>query len=525
MKTSRPSGQHRLLYGSLLTLLAILVITLALFAMTLALQSGGTSMLSHPMQWLAALDEQRSFEVVSNAADLVAAILAIAITVVAIIVELAANRYSHRISSMFVREPINIVVMSFFVIATIQIIWLSLTSSSESANAVLPNASFLMSMGMVTLAVIILLPYFAFVMTYLSPLSVIDKIAKSASRSLQAAKPLSLDSSKRAIMTRVDELHDIARRASELSDRAVAMASIDALSVLLLDYQHGLQEMPDNWFAVSRDTAKDPDFVSLSPSAIKEIESSGTWLDVKIMRQYLNLVVNGPSNSRDTVNLIAINTKRIGIQAITNRPQLVELCIRCFNSYLRASLNNKDQRASYYIMNQYRQLAEELMHNGKDEQVQEIALHFQFYGLLGFKMQMPFLLEVAAYDVVHLIEECDRFHSDLVDSLVELILELDQEIKEESSKETLLGIRRAQMQLAAYFLGHNDERRARRICQDLRAEQPHRLAQIRELLESENRPYYWEFTDRGVNFSYLEPELHPHLATVCEWLADETPRD
>ena len=39
-----------------------------------------------------------------------APVLAIAVTVVAIVVELAANRYSHLITRLFVREPVNLLV-------------------------------------------------------------------------------------------------------------------------------------------------------------------------------------------------------------------------------------------------------------------------------------------------------------------------------------------------------------------------------------------------------------------------------
>jgi len=37
---------------------------------------------------------------------------------------------------------------------------------------------------------------------------------------------------------------------------------------------------------------------------------------------------------------------------------------------------------------------------------------------------------------------------------------------------------------------------------------------------SEDRPHYWEFTDRGVNFSYLEPELRGQLSTVYAWIEE-----
>ena len=113
------------------------------------------------------------------------------------------------------------------------------------------------------------------------------------------------------------------------------------------------------------------------------------------MRQYLDLISTSNPSSRDITYLIAINTKQIGIAAIEDRPQLVELCIHCFNSYMRATINNKDQRTTYYIMDQYRLLAEALLRKGENKTVREIAVHFQFYGHLGFKMKMPFLLEVA----------------------------------------------------------------------------------------------------------------------------------
>ena len=35
---------------------------------------------------------------------------------------------------------------------------------------------------------------------------------------------------------------------------------------------------------------------------------------------------------------------------------------------------------------------------------------------------------------------------------------------------------------------------------------------------TEERSQYWEFTDRGVNFSYLEPARRQYLDTLFEWL-------
>ena len=42
-------------------------------------------------------------------------------------------------------------------------------------------------------------------------------------------------------------------------------------------------------------------------------------------------------------------------------------------------------------------------------------------------------------------------------------------------------------------------------------ERPERLALVRNELLHETHRTYWEFTDRGVNFAYLPPELRPQL--------------
>ena len=42
---------------------------------------------------------------------------------------------------------------------------------------------------------------------------------------------------------------------------------------------------------------------------------------------------------------------------------------------------------------------------------------------------------------------------------------------------------------------------------------------IRTILEQESESQYWEYTPRGVNFAYLEPERRPHLETLFSWLS------
>ena len=132
--------------------------------------------LSNPISWLLGMDTGAAFDTLSSAAEVVAAVLAIAITVVAIVVELAANRYSHQITGLFLREPVNLLVLGIFVVTAVQCIWVAAVLDESGPAAILPQAGFAVTLGLVTLCLLLLIPYIYFVFTFLSPISVIDRI-------------------------------------------------------------------------------------------------------------------------------------------------------------------------------------------------------------------------------------------------------------------------------------------------------------------------------------------------------------
>ena len=51
-----------------------------------------------------------------------------------------------------------------------------------------------------------------------------------------------------------------------------------------------------------------------------------------------------------------------------------------------------------------------------------------------------------------------------------------------------------------------DDARTKRIQEDMMGERRHRLVMVRDELLGEERQYFWEFNDRGVNFAFLPPE-------------------
>jgi hypothetical protein len=57
----------------------------------------------------------------------------------------------------------------------------------------------------------------------------------------------------------------------------------------------------------------------------------------------------------------------------------------------------------------------------------------------------------------------------------------------------------------------------------MRHERSERLASVRDELLSETRSGYWEFTDRGVNFSYLPPEQRERVHDFFTWFETISP--
>ena len=503
--------------GAALVFFGLLAVALLIFAGADYLEAAPGE-IRGPLDWLARLDGAAAMERIASAAEVVAGVLAIAITVVAIVVELAANRYTHRITQLFVEAPTNFLVMGFFVLTTILCVWVSTTPGTVDIQASrIPHAGLILTMGMVTACLLMLLPYFAFVFRFLSPTNVITRIKEQAVSAISAATRHMRPGMRANAIAAVEELEDIAHGAREHSDRTISMTSVEALRQLLADYEPMRDNLPPRWFEIDGPLLQDPDFVSMDRTVVAELVSERLWFETKVLRQYHSIFSESLITARDIANLVALNTRRIGVDSATERPALLGLTVRFFNSYLRAAINARDLRTAYYVLQQYRLLGEATFSADRGELGLEIASHFRYYGQQALSQGQGFLLEVVAYDVAQLVEFAVDHGREEAGALVDLFLEVDRETDSPGQEERLRGVRRCQVQLATFFLERGDEVSARRIFADMEDERTERLTAVRDELLTETRPQYWEFTDRGVNFSYLPPSRRALVEPFFSW--------
>jgi quinoprotein glucose dehydrogenase len=403
MKTQNAPTVRRLI-GGLAPFVVLLALALGLFAVAGWMETPAAAPFEL-LGWLRGLEHGSAADTMANAAEVLAGVLAIVITVAAIVVELAANRYTHRITQLFIREPVNVLVAGLFVLSAVLCLWLSaMPDLSATGPPRFPRAGLVLGLSLTTLCLLTLLPYFAFLFRFLAPTNVISRIRGEAIRLVQRATTRTVPGTRAGVIEAIEELEDVARGAREHSDRTISMAATSALAGLVREYQPLRAELPDAWFEIEGGLDSDPDFVAMAPVTRAEIRDKRVWLETKVLRQYYALFGESLGEARDIAYLIALETRQLGVEAIDENPALLDLVVRFFNSYLRAAVNARDVRTAYYVLDQYRLLAEATLSADECAHTLEIADHMRYYGQLAYATGQSFLLEAVAYDVARLVE-------------------------------------------------------------------------------------------------------------------------
>ncbi|MCB1552587.1 MAG: DUF2254 domain-containing protein [Xanthomonadales bacterium] len=466
------------------------------------------------------LDPGMLTDAISQLAPNVVALLGIVVTVVAIIVQLAANRFSG-VARRFLNDGINQRVMAFYVVAAVMGVWLSVALHEDFT----PRIALVLCMLLASFGTLLMLPYFAYVFWFLEPPNLIRRIREQASDAVGAACHASsseaiADCQKQALDA-LAELTDISNHSIAAKDKIVASRAVDALRDFASSYLDRKGELPGRWFAIGALIRENPDFVAMDPESLADLEQRHTWLEWQVLRQYLSIYAESLGVMRDINYLIAIDTRYLGEQAAKRLDrELVALVFRFFNSYMRATLNARDVRTAYNVLNQYRLFGQNLLHMGHGAHALEALRHMSYYGHVSFDLTLNFVTETVAYDISSLCQTAHEASAIEVDDMLFHFLRLDRPLRIKSQERALLGVRKAQVKLAAYFISAGDHRRARLIAEDMREERGERLAIIRGELESVVEKDFWEIIDRGRSFEYMPPPQRAALPAFFDLLAE-----
>jgi hypothetical protein len=472
----------------------------------------------NPLVLLFSFDVDTLQNALGNMAQVVAAILGIVITVVSIVVQLAATRYTPRLADMFFRDRTNLGVLGFFVVACINAVWVSVSV----AHTFLPKVSIIFTMVLVTASLLIMVPYFAYVFDFLDPDRVVGRIQEGAVASALGRGRLLGDMADRQVraLTGVEQLSDISINAASQKDKAIASGAVDAIKDLACTYLAEKSRVDADWFHLGPRIRRNPDFVSLAAESVDDLDTKKVWLEYKILRQYQSIYNEALGEVPDVNHLIAINTRYIAEAALkASDSEAVNLAVKFFNTYLRATLNASHIRTAYNVLNQYRQLTENALELGQSALVCDIAFFFKYYAQIAHTMDLGFITETAAYDLATLCERAFAMGAPSHDQLLKVLLEVDKEAESQTQEHTLRGVRKAQAKLASFYLvaGDGGVKFARQIFDDMKDERAERLRSIcDELLRIESKDF-WEVIDRGTNFDYVDATRKAQLKVFFSW--------
>lgn len=457
-------------------------------------------------------------DALSSLAAMIAAVFGIVVTVVSIVVQLSSDRYTG-VARMFLRDRVNLGVMGFYLVVCVLGVW----TSFALQTVFVPRALIVTMMVATTAGLVLMAPYFGYVFFFLEPMNIISRIRAAALRELElglrASDAADAGLRQAKVLHAMEELTDITSNSISGKDKIIASGAVDGLKDFCIDY---IARKPTNsaasWFAIGEALRKNPDFVAMDPESLDDLGQRGTWVEWKVMRQFLGIYNEALSSMRDINYLVAIDTRYIGEAAVKRGdPELVKLVFRFMNSYLRATLNARDVRTAYNVMNQYRLLIEAMLRAGDGAAALEGVKHMSYYGHVSFDMKLVFVTETVAYDVSLLCQQARALESEHETAMLDLFLELDRPLRSQAQETALIGVRKAQVKLAAYYLSVGDEAKARRIAEDMRHEPSARLAQIRTSLESVTSKDFWEIIDRGRNFEYMPEDQRKVLPTFFAW--------
>ncbi len=467
-----------------------------------------------------------SAESVSNSigvlSSIIAAVLGIIITVISIVVQLSATRYTPAVTEMFFRDRTNMLIMALYVVGCVMGFWIAFGVNDNWV----PRYSLLAMLSMATIGFLLMAPYFAYVFRLLSPHTIVSRIESNARRAAIGDSDgiPSGDTEKRqgTVLAMSEQLTDIAVNSVLQKDKIIAIACVDALRDLSISYLRRKKELDPGWFDVTRTIKHNPDFGSMASDSVLDLERTRTWMEFKILRQYQSIYTEALGSMRHLNYVVAINTRLIAEQALkTKNMEALALAVKFFNTYLRATLNENDVRTAYTILNQYRLLAEAVLKADQCDLALSIVAHMKYYAHLSYDKKLGFVTETVAYDVAAICEVAHEIKSKVESGLLKLLLEVDPTTSEGDVQEaSLRGVRKAQLKLATYYLEAGAESLAKLVWDDMRSEDVSRMRSILdELLAIESKDF-WEVSDRGGNFDYLEPSRKEQLKVFFGWFRE-----
>jgi len=451
--------------------------------------------------------------------EVLAAVLGLTLTVVAIVVQLAAQRYSPKVVDLFMRDFTN---LAFFAFMVVSCTYVTLIPAVANGPGMTPMVTISVGLLLCVANFGLLLPYFAHVFAFLQPSSIIDHIQEGAVRAMDTLqhrprskmKPVHIRTTQDQLALAIERISDSCLAAIEQADRHLAVHTLEMLESMLCSYLERESDLPPGWERVERDY-----FFMLSQEPFEEIIASKVWVEAKTLYEFEHAFRRSLQlQNHDIIVRIATATRTIGLKSIEMEDfAATEMVIRFFNTFLRHSINAHEVRPCYNIFYQYRTFALGLL-DVRPEFFERVSAHLAYYGRLAGEMKLSFVTVIAAHDMGELCLQAHKHSPVLARSVLDNmlgILDIDDNARS-NGVVTGTGVLQAFSILGARLIALGDMNLVGLVRAVLLLETKGRRARVRDRVLAVKDRKFWEITDRGVDFNYLSEEERVHFEAFFE---------
>lgn len=438
--------------------------------------------------------------------ELLAANLGIMITVVAIVLQLAAQRYGTRLIDLFLDDRIN---RAYFIFMVINLLF-AIIITFIIKDGFFPFWAIQLLLFFTLLEIALMAPYFLYVFKFLTPTNLLSAIQKTNKESIHKATQRKyypfLSHYQKECSNSLEQVTDTALSANSQMDRNLGLMAISQVKEMVLDYSELKEKLPKIWFTVPKEY-----FIGISSEFHEEICEQKLWFEAKAFMDMELIFKTCVKTMPDAISAIALNTRIIGEAAIKNRDKLLlDMVVKFYNTFIRISLNDLNIRAVFNLYYQYMMLAESIFeYNPKLSQ--NIAFYFKYYGEIGLQKGISFVLYNAAFDLGSLVAKAFDKKLPNIREILLIFMELEDNIDKNKDFFALTGVRKSQLILATYLLSQGDTNLLPIIAEDLKNESFDFLIKLRDMLLAVKDRKYWEITDRGYNFEYIDDNQKEYL--------------
>jgi len=430
--------------------------------------------------------------------------LSIVILVVFYGIQTTSSRYSPRIIDIFTRNPLNALVFTF---ALASILYTFLVRAEIKPNYV-PIWSVVLAVVFALANFAILLPYVVYIFDIMRAETLIRGIRARATRDIRKASEEAKGRNRRpSLMTCISQTTDIVFGSIQLGDMPVSIYGVETLGRFIADdYLRVKKRFRPEWFLVGH-----ADLPGASDQILAEVNRARTWVEYTILSSFVDIVGLTPVHRREAMHAIALATRDIGLAAIeVGDPEVADLSLRFFNTYLRVAVNREAATFASATMNEYRRLAIGALEWRPDLSV-EAASHLLRYGRHFDEAGMPAIFGAAAEDVADLAIEAQGRDPEVTRRLALLLIRNLSELIPSARAIGLNGLFKAVVKLAFWAMAAEATDVSSILVEGIAAASPEFVEGALDRMESMRSGLFWEVNERVIAFDWVEEPLRAQI--------------